>query len=148
MNKSMQNSYLVGCMQSTLASYDYHIGSLLLHIRLSKISIQLVIFVYQESKIIWKMILHIIQKFVINKSLGHQQTLQCYGCKTSFQSYMKSFFKVEIKYTFQIISKDKKSTTYTRNMHKVLLEMFVLLHINIQSIYGGENSKIFLFLGR
>ena len=30
MNKSMQNSYLVGCMQSTLAGYDYHIGSLFL----------------------------------------------------------------------------------------------------------------------
>ena len=30
MNKSMHNSYLVGCMQSTLAGYDYHIGSLLL----------------------------------------------------------------------------------------------------------------------
>ena len=30
MNKSMQNSYLVGCMKSTLAGYDYHIGSLLL----------------------------------------------------------------------------------------------------------------------
>jgi hypothetical protein len=28
MNKSMQNSYLVGCMQSTLSGYDYHIGSL------------------------------------------------------------------------------------------------------------------------
>ena len=31
MNKSMQNSYLVGCMQSTLEGYDYHIGSLLLY---------------------------------------------------------------------------------------------------------------------
>ena len=30
MNKSMQNSYLVGCMQSTLAGYDYHIGNVLL----------------------------------------------------------------------------------------------------------------------
>ena len=30
MTKSMQNSYLVGCMQSTLASYDYHIGNVLL----------------------------------------------------------------------------------------------------------------------
>ena len=30
MNKSMQNSYLVGCMQSTLADYDYHIGNVLL----------------------------------------------------------------------------------------------------------------------
>ena len=30
MNKSMQNSYLVGCMQSKLAGYGYHIGSLLL----------------------------------------------------------------------------------------------------------------------
>ena len=30
MNKSMHNSYLVGCMQSTLAGYDYHIGYLLL----------------------------------------------------------------------------------------------------------------------
>ena len=30
MNKSMQNSYLVGCMQYTLASYDYHIGNILL----------------------------------------------------------------------------------------------------------------------
>jgi len=28
MNKSMKNSYLVGCMQSTLSGYDYHIGSL------------------------------------------------------------------------------------------------------------------------
>ena len=27
MNKSMQNSYLVGCMQSTLSGYDYHIGT-------------------------------------------------------------------------------------------------------------------------
>ena len=31
MNKSMQNSYLVGCMQSTLAGYDYHIGNVLLY---------------------------------------------------------------------------------------------------------------------
>ena len=31
MNKIMQNSYLVGCMQSTLAGYDYHIGYLLLY---------------------------------------------------------------------------------------------------------------------
>ena len=31
MNKSMQNSYLVGCMQSTLSSYDYHIGSLFIY---------------------------------------------------------------------------------------------------------------------
>ena len=30
MNKSMQNSYLVGCMQYTLESYDYHNGNLLL----------------------------------------------------------------------------------------------------------------------
>ena len=30
MNKSMQNPYLVGCMQSTLGGYDYHIGSLFL----------------------------------------------------------------------------------------------------------------------
>ena len=30
-NKSMQNSYLVGCMQSTLAGYDYHIGNVLLY---------------------------------------------------------------------------------------------------------------------
>lgn len=30
MNKSMQYSYLVGCMQSTLVGYDYHIGSVLL----------------------------------------------------------------------------------------------------------------------
>ena len=28
MNKSMQNSYLVGCMQSTLSGYDYHIRNL------------------------------------------------------------------------------------------------------------------------
>ena len=28
MNKSMQNSYLVGCMQSTLLGYDYHIKTL------------------------------------------------------------------------------------------------------------------------
>jgi len=28
MNKSMQNSYLAGCMQSTLSGYDYHIGTL------------------------------------------------------------------------------------------------------------------------
>jgi len=28
MNKSMQISYLVGCMQYTLSGYDYHIGSL------------------------------------------------------------------------------------------------------------------------
>ena len=26
----MKNSYLLGCMQFTLASYDYHIGTLLL----------------------------------------------------------------------------------------------------------------------
>ena len=30
MNKSMQNSYLVGCMQSTLSGYDYHIRNFLL----------------------------------------------------------------------------------------------------------------------
>ena len=30
MNKSMQNSNLVGCMKSTLAGYDYHIGNVLL----------------------------------------------------------------------------------------------------------------------
>ena len=30
MNKNMQNSYLVGCMISTKAGYDYHIGSILL----------------------------------------------------------------------------------------------------------------------
>lgn len=29
-NKSMQNSFLVGCMQSTLAGYDYHIGNVLI----------------------------------------------------------------------------------------------------------------------
>ena len=28
MNKSMKKSYFVGCMQSTLLGYDYHIGSL------------------------------------------------------------------------------------------------------------------------
>ena len=31
MNKNMQNSYLVGCMKSTVADYDYHIGSLFLY---------------------------------------------------------------------------------------------------------------------
>lgn len=30
MNKSMQNSFLVGFMQSTLAGYDYHIGNVLI----------------------------------------------------------------------------------------------------------------------
>ena len=30
MNKSMQNSYLVGCMISTRMGYDYHIGNVLL----------------------------------------------------------------------------------------------------------------------
>jgi len=31
MNKSMQNSYLVRCMQSTLLGYDYHIRSLFIY---------------------------------------------------------------------------------------------------------------------
>ena len=31
MNKSMQDSYLVGYMQSTLAGYDYHIGNVFLY---------------------------------------------------------------------------------------------------------------------
>lgn len=31
MDKSMQNSYLVGCMQSTLLGYDYHIGYLFIY---------------------------------------------------------------------------------------------------------------------
>lgn len=31
MNKGMQNSYFVCCMQSTIACYDYHIGNVLLH---------------------------------------------------------------------------------------------------------------------
>ena len=30
MNKSMQNLFLVGCMQSTLVGYDYHIGNVLI----------------------------------------------------------------------------------------------------------------------
>ena len=30
MSKSMKKSYLVACMQSTLAGYDYHIGNVLL----------------------------------------------------------------------------------------------------------------------
>lgn len=43
--------------------------------RLSNYFIQWVIFVYQESKKIWKRIPHFIQKYVINDSLGHYQTL-------------------------------------------------------------------------
>ena len=31
MNKSMQNSFLVGFMQSTLACYDYDIGDVLIY---------------------------------------------------------------------------------------------------------------------
>jgi hypothetical protein len=31
MNKSMQNSYLVGCMICTKTGYDYHIGNILLY---------------------------------------------------------------------------------------------------------------------
>lgn len=37
MNKSMQNSYLVGCMQSTLSCYGNHIGSLFISREDSKI---------------------------------------------------------------------------------------------------------------
>ena len=37
MNKNMQNSYLVGCMSSTKASYDYRIGIILLYRRVFKI---------------------------------------------------------------------------------------------------------------
>jgi hypothetical protein len=33
MNKSMQNSYLMGCMISTNTRYDYHIGNILLCIK-------------------------------------------------------------------------------------------------------------------
>jgi len=37
MNKCMRNSYLVGCMQSTLSSYEYHIGSLFIYRKAFKI---------------------------------------------------------------------------------------------------------------
>ena len=38
MNKSMQNSYLVGCMQSTLLGYDYHIRTLFIYKKAFKMS--------------------------------------------------------------------------------------------------------------
>ena len=71
MNKSMKNSYLVGCMISTKTRYDYRIGNILLCRRLSKKSTQLVIFVYQGSKHDWKNILHFIQRYIMDKRLAH-----------------------------------------------------------------------------
>ena len=38
MNKSMQNSYLVWCMQSTFSCYDYHIGYLFIYRKVFKMS--------------------------------------------------------------------------------------------------------------
>ena len=43
---------------------------------------------------------------------------------------------------------DDKSTSYTKNMQKVLRDMVSLLHINIWQRYGRKNSTISIFLRR
>jgi hypothetical protein len=70
MNKSMKNSYLMGCIISTNTRYDYHIGNILLCIKDFK-KIELVIFVYQESRQGWKNILHFIQRYIMDERVGH-----------------------------------------------------------------------------
>ena len=55
---------------------------------------------------------------------------------------MESVFQIEIQYIFHIISQDEKSTTYTKNMQKVLKEMVILLHINILQIWRREFNNV------
>jgi hypothetical protein len=45
-----------------------------------------------------------------------------------------------------IISQGEKSTTYTKNMLKVLKEMVISLHMHILQEYGKNNSTMFVFL--
>jgi hypothetical protein len=61
---------------------------------------------------------------------------------------MESVCQIKTQYIFQIISQDEKSTTYTKNMQKVLKEMVILLHIHILQGYGRNNSTMFVFLRR
>jgi hypothetical protein len=144
MNKSMQNSYLMGCMISTNTGYDYPIGNILLckkdfkkihsigNIRLSRIQTRL------EKD-------NFIQRYIMDQRVGHSQTLHCHGCMISFPN-MESVCQIETQYIFQIISQGGKSTTCTKDMLKVLKEMVILLHMHILQEYERNNSIIFVFL--
>ena len=59
---------------------------------------------------------------------------------------MDSVFQIKTQYIFQIISRDKKSITYTNNMQKVLKELVILLHFHILQGYGRMNSTMLIFL--
>jgi hypothetical protein len=59
---------------------------------------------------------------------------------------MESQCQIERQYIFQIISQGMKSTSYTKNMLKVLKEIIILFHMNILQEYGRDNSTMFVFL--
>ena len=124
MNKSMQNSYLVGCMISTRTGYDYRVGNVLLcrkafkrihsigNLRLSRIQTRL-----EKDPTFIPMIIR-------DESLDHEHTLQYHGCMTYFLS-MERVCQIEKPYTFQIISQGRKSTNCTRNLFKRPKEIIV-----------------------
>ena len=53
--------------------------------------------------------------------------------------------QIEKQYTFQIISQDKKSTTYTRIMFKVVKEMETSSNKHISQEYGKRISTMSAF---
>ena len=99
MNKSMQNSYLVGCMISTSTGYDYHVGNVLLCRKEFKR-------IHSIRNLWLSRIQTRVEKdatFYSNdyqeESLDHQHTLQYHGCMISLPS-MERVGQIKKQYTF------------------------------------------------
>ena len=73
----------------------------------------------------------------MEESLGHQPTLRCHVFKTYFPS-MEEVCQINKQYTLHILSQGGESTTYTRNMLKVLKGMEISSNMHNLHGYGKK----------